>query len=174
MTEQVSVYADNSQMIAVLEGFVRLMLEASEAAEAILGKPLAFNDRGFYQDSEIGITVMTSADKPDLAVTVSTYIANPNAGPGLTEYAVQIRARSATRDYRPAAMLLELFREHDAGPRLNGRTHSDLGGYNATIIMATSLGDMGLDRNDRYELTENYYVIVNDEPGVMPAPPWQH
>lgn len=162
-------YAENSQMIAVLEGFVRLMLEASDTVKTVLGKPLAFNDQAFYQDDEIGIFVMSSADKPDLSVTVSTYIANPNAGPGLTEYAVQIRARSATRDYRPAAMLLELFREHDRGPRLNGRTHSDLGGYNATIIMATSLGDMGLDRNDRYELTENYYIVVNDEPGVMPA-----
>lgn len=164
-------YAENSQMIAVLEGFVALMLEASGTVETVLGKPLAFNDQGFYQDHQIGVFVMATPDKPDTAVTVSTYIANPNAGPGLTEYAVQIRARSATRDYRPAAMLLELFREHDGGPRLNGRTHADLGGYNATIIMATSLGDMGLDRNDRYELTENYYIIVNDEPGVMPAFP---
>lgn len=172
MTEQVSVYEENSQLIAVLEGFARLMLEAAGIIETVLGKTLKF-DTSYNEHTDIGIFVMASSDTPDTAVTISAYIANPNAGPGITEYAVQVRARSATRDYRPAAFMLDAFREHADGPRLNGRPHSDLGGYNASIIMSRSLGDMGLDSNDRYELTENYYLVVNDEPGVMPAPAWQ-
>lgn len=166
-------YEDNSQSIAVLTGFIELMLEASPVIEHVLGKPLAFNDTGIYQDNEIGIYVMVSGQE-GTSLTVSTYIANPNVGPGITEYAVQVRARSATRDYRPAMLMLDALRDHDDGPRLNGRSHADLAGYNTTIIYATSIGDMGLDANDRYELTENYYLIVNDEPGkVLPFPRYE-
>jgi len=164
-------YEDNSQTIAVLTGFVQLMLEASDLVESVLGKPLAFNDTGLYTDDVVGVFVMNSADKPALSLTVSVYIANPNIGPGLTQYAVQIRARSDTKDYRPAMFLLDAVRDHDDGPRLHGLTHADLSGYNATIITADSLGDMGLNDSDQYELTENYSLVVNNEPGkVLPFP----
>lgn len=165
-------YDDDSQSIAVLQGFISLMLEASPVIEHVLGKPLAFNDTGIYRPSEIGIYVMVSGED-GMALTVSTYIADPNVGPGITEYAVQVRARSENKDYRPAMFMLDVLRDHDDGPRLNGRPHSDLAGYNATIIHSTSIGDMGLDANDRYELTENYYLIVNDEPGVVQFPRYE-
>jgi hypothetical protein len=154
----------NSQTIAVLTGFVHLMLEASPLVESVLGKPLAFNDNAFYPDDEVGIFVMTSAPKPALALTVSVYIADPNAGPGLTQYAVQVRARSDSPDARPAIYLLDALRENDGGPRLNGRAYANLHGYVATIIYSHNLGDMGLNSQDQYELTENYYLVVNDEP----------
>src|SRR5690625_2108855 len=78
-------YEDNSQTIAVLEGFTRLMLEASDHIESVLGKPLEFNQDGTaYGDDVIGIFVMQSGPKPAMAVTVSTYISNPNVAPGLT------------------------------------------------------------------------------------------
>lgn len=165
-------YEDNSQTIAVLEGVVGLILEASGTIESVLGKPLDFNADAWYDPEEvIGVYVMSSADKPGSALTVSVYIADPNIGPGLTQYAIQIRARSETKDYRPAMFMLDAIRDHSNGPRLNGRTHADLSGYNATIIYSQNIGDMGLDSADRYELTENYYLIVNDEPGkVLPFP----
>src|SRR5690625_3798789 len=147
------------------------MLEASHVVESVLGKPLVFNDTGLYTDDQIGIAVMVMPKQPDLVLTVSVYIANPNIGPGLTQYAVQIRARSDTKDYRPAMFLLDAVRDHDDGPRLHGLTHADLSGYNATIITADSLGDMGLNDSDQYELTENYSLVVNNEPGkVLPFP----
>lgn len=164
-------YEEQSQTIAVLEGFISLLLQASPQIQAVLGKPLGFNDQAFYDDGVIGVYVMTSADKPDMAVTVSTYVANPNIAVGLTQYAVQVRVRGGrNKDARPCIYMLDTFREPD-GLGLNGMTHVDLGGYNATIITSQSLGDMGLDSNDRYEMTENYYLIVNDEPGkVLPFP----
>lgn len=154
----------NSQTIAVLTGFVQLMLEASPLVESVLGKPLDFNNDGGYDDDVIGIFIMTSAPEPALALTVSTYIADPNAGPGLTQYAVQVRARSDSPDARPAVFLLDALRENDGGPRLNGRAYADLHGYVATIMYSHNLGDMGLNSQNQYELTENYYLVVNDQP----------
>src|SRR5690625_7015462 len=62
-------YEDNSQTIAVLTGFVQLMLDASPVVESVLGKPLAFNDTGLYTDDVVGVFVMNSADKPALSLT---------------------------------------------------------------------------------------------------------
>jgi hypothetical protein len=159
----------NSQTIAVLTGFVNLMLEASDLTQSVLGKPLDFNNDGGYDDDVIGIFIMTSAPQPALALTVSTYIADPNAGPGLTLYAVQVRARSNSPDARPAIFLLDALRENDGGPRLNGRAYANLHGYVATIMYSHNLGDMGLNSSNQYELTENYYLVVMKRPGFRSA-----
>lgn len=156
----------DSQSIKIMEGFISLILSANEYIEPVLGKPLDFNGDAFYGDDVIGIYVMSSGDSAP-SITLTAYMANPNVAVGLMEYAVQVRVRSDTADYRPAMFILDTLREVDEGIGLNGLTHTNLGGYNCPIMTAQSLGDMGVDDNHRYELTENYYLILDKEPGEI-------
>lgn len=151
--------AHSSMTIAVLEGFIQLLLEPeiNDPIEAVGLPPLSFAGDASYGPDVTGIYVMTSGKAPGLSLVISVYIADPNIGANLVQFGVQVRARSADSDYRPAMFILDTIRDD-----LNGKSQVMLSGHPTSVIYSASLGDMGLDSNDRYEITENYYLIVSE------------
>lgn len=111
---------------------------------------------GIYQPGEVGIVMGALPQDPPALIGVTPYMHQPQVEPGVDLVAVQFRARSGSRDPRPAFAFADAF--HD---QFHGVEGLRLGDYHSPLMWRNQLGDLGLDGNDRYEITDNYYLYVD-------------
>lgn len=111
-------------------------------------------DGSAYQAGETAIVVGTLPPVPDRLIVLTLYAATRPRGLADTAVSVQVRTRGPAGDSRAAADVLDPV--HEA---LDGARDLTLGGVRVVQILHSSgPAPIGLDANNRAELTDNFLI----------------
>lgn|GEM_PF-1797666 len=139
----------DSLTLDLTAGFVALLVDAGAGT---------WRETGIYTTGERGIVIGALPQTPGDLLGITPYVAQSDVEPGVDVRAFQVRVRSGSRDPRPALAVVDLL--HDT---LNGLQPGNLGGHSVPLIWRATLADLGLNADDRYEITDSYYLYVDKE-----------
>lgn len=144
---------EDSLTLDVTAGVISMLVEAGIGT---------WDETGIYTEATTppGIVVGRLPQTPAAVIGVNPYIAQMDAQPGTDIRAVQIRIRTPSRDPRPAIRTVDQLEE-----LLHGRENLTFSGHPVPLIWRHSLADLGVNDQDQYELTDNYYMFVDTKKG---------
>lgn len=117
---------------------------------------LAYKTTGVYTSSESGIFHAVLPDKPDQAVSMFIRQVNASDWDDADSYSLQIRMRGKRDDLTYAPTLSQTFYE-----LLHANRHLQLGAFVLDSVRRINNMPLGLDSNQRYEVSDNYQFSVN-------------
>lgn len=134
---------------------------AQHIADAGLG---TYRPTGAYTAGETAIVVGTVPPVPDRVIVLTPYNNARPRGLADTAVSVQVRVRGPAGDSRSAATLLDPVHE-----LLDGARDLTLGGVRVVQILHSSgPAPIGLDANNRPELTDNFVVQAERPTAAFP------
>ncbi|SDD86676.1 minor capsid protein [Actinokineospora iranica] len=115
-----------------------------------------YRPTGVYRGDEVGIVLGTVPAAPSSVLVLTPYPLADDVDQADSVLGLQVRARAAGPDPRPALDLLDAVFDE-----LHGATHLNLGGALVHLAQRTASVPLSRDQNDRYEHADTYQLTAH-------------
>ncbi|WP_424183852.1 minor capsid protein [Actinokineospora sp. G85] len=115
-----------------------------------------YRPTGIYRDDEVGIVVGIVPAAPTSVLVLTPYPLADDVDQADSVLGLQVRARAAGPDPRPALELLDAVFDE-----LHGATHLNLGGALVHLAQRTASVPLSRDQNGRYEHADTYQLTAH-------------
>ncbi|MEU4444897.1 minor capsid protein [Actinosynnema sp. NPDC050801] len=115
-----------------------------------------YRPTGVYRDDEVGIVVGIVPTAPPSVLVLTPYPLTDDVDQADSVLGLQLRARSAGPDPRPALDLLDAVFDE-----LQGATHLNLGGALVHLAQRTASVPLSRDQSGRYEHADTYQLMTH-------------